>query len=240
MSFSLMSSMGSYTTKIKKKAQIPITSIETARQNAYFAFNAQNYDVSTKTFTDLSPNGRHRTFTGTTSPSKVSYVQGATTFTTAKTYDVVSGVATDVCILFPQSLTTYTFIAVSRQPSYNNIASSIFSAPTNVDWACGYWTDRAGVSVHNNTFVGGVTTNKYSFNMWLCNDYSTGFRRNGTLVGTITTTNIKANSGINASSSGGRIFNIAEILCFDYVLTTTEMQVIETYLMNTYGIVSGS
>lgn len=244
MSISSMSAMSSYTKPRKTGATAPpaISSIETARQNAYFAFNADNYNAGTKTFTDLSPNGRNRTFTGSTSPSVVSYSQSATTFTTAKTFNVVSGVATDVCNLCPVSLTTYTFISVFRLPADPGNSGAIY-VESGGNWICGGWFNNTGVCSHNGAWFGGTTANKYGFNMWLCTDFSTGFRRNGTALGSaMTTTNMKAGSGINTGGAtfGGRQFQIAEILCFDRELTTSEMQTIESALCSTYGIVSGS
>jgi hypothetical protein len=188
MAMSSLCSIGSSrSTKFPFVAR-PINDLLDAYYMSYFSLNADNFDTNTKTWLDLSYNKTNKTFTGTTSPSAFTYNQNDTSCTTTKSYRMVKGFETDICTLFPISLTNYTFIAVSRLPFDNGKASSMFSAPgpyTNT-WSCGYWVDRAGVCMHNGVWAGtGTSTensrnakNRYSANTWLLTDTPSKFRRN--------------------------------------------------------------
>jgi len=231
MSLSSFSSMGYYVGGSSVPA--PPTTLDTFYSQSYFSFNAENYNAGTKTFTDLSPNGRNKTFS-TGSPTIVSHTTVVNSFTTSKTYNVVSGTKTDKCVLFPSLFGPYTFIAVSRRTDGNG-SGSLFNDP-NTSWIAGYWSNWSGVAQHTSSFIAGATSDRYGTNMWLMTDYNTGFRRNGALLGTSNNLSIPINSGINCYSSGGQNFNIAEILCFNSTLSTANMASIETLLATKYGI----
>lgn len=253
MAFSSLSSISSFFNKKNGPPPIVYTDFSELSMryiydntNCYCAYNASNYNVSTKTFTDMSKSTNIRngniTFPGTSTAPTLVRRTAAGNGATVSNFPVVAGVgASNSSSAIPssncsvladtnsvlQNSTNYTIIYVARKKTTaNNWIGTIFGGVNGGRGIIfGWW---------NNTTSGSYFTgdNWYGTAGWGNDPYTTNF-----FIGVVRPTSFRTNARITAGwaaipfpgleinsfaqGTGGLDFEIAEILVFKTALTDT-------------------
>jgi hypothetical protein len=169
---------------------------------------------------------------------------------------VVQGIPSD-SIVFPASVMpdNYTLFTVAR---YNEIDGGQYqrifdgkSDGSSVNWLSGFWGDSggySGVAFHGNG-AGWLTPeeNIHDFDWVVSTDQNNLYRSNGTtrsygdFTGGVAPDQLTINGGDHATQGGeASDFQVADIIVFDYELSTDEYLAVEKYLGEQYGICSSS
>jgi hypothetical protein len=192
------------------------------------------------TWTDQTGNGYNATMSGmTTAVSGVNLknnivLQGSNT--SSVTFPVFANWTAN---------SKYTLFVVERYTSSSStLQKRIITDYTSNNWLTGHWSTHVGVSYHNNWITdqpNGITTTVAGGTDWiLFTDQSAYSRCNGTDVSKYAPgANIGFNQlGINTPgwSSEKSNFEIAEFIIYPRELNAQEINFVETYLINKYGV----
>lgn len=139
----------------------------------------------------------------------------------------------------------YTIFVVERYTSTSStLQKRIITDYTTNNWLTGHWMTHVGVSFHNNWITdqpNGITTTVAGGTDWiLYTDQSAYARCNGTDVSKYAPgANIGFNQlGINTPGWSGEKsnFEMAEFIIYPRELNSQEINFVETYLINKYGV----
>jgi hypothetical protein len=192
------------------------------------------------TWTDQTGNGYNATMSGMTA---------AVSSVNLKNNIVLQGSSTS-SVTFPVFAnwtvnSKYTTFVVERYTSTNStLQKRIITDYTSNNWLTGHWSTHVGVSYHNNWITdqpNGITTTVAGGTDWiLFTDQSAYSRCNGTDVSKYAPgANIGFNQlGINTPGWSGEKsnFEIAEFIIYPRELNAQEINFVETYLINKYGV----
>ena len=273
MAFSTMSSISSLFNKKIYRPPIVYTDFSELSMryiydntNCYCAYNASNYDVSTKTFTDMSKSTNTRngniTFPATsTAPTLVRRI-AAGNGANVSNFPVVAGVGAgrapftippSNCTVIAPSNTTlkdstnFTIIFVARKKtSPNNWTGSIFGAAVRFV-VLGWWNNNVSGSIFTgNGWFGTSTSGNWDVDQYTTNFFITVFRpttfrtnNKSTAISPITFPGLEINPIFN--DRAGLDFEIAEILVFktelpDTATGTLSVANVVSTLSSLYGI----
>lgn len=135
----------------------------------------------------------------------------------------------------------YSFVGVQGQPTGNftlfHVAryrsgtnQRIFNGTTN-NWLSGFWGNSAGVQYHEGWLTDG---DKHGLNWVISTDQHNLYRSNGVTRGS--SNNGNYTTGVDLNSSEPSDFHIAEVILYNRALTLSEIQGVEAYLSDKYGI----
>ncbi len=178
-------------------------------------------------WTDAS--GNSRTFSISGSASKVN-VTGNGSSTTISAFQGNTGTRSGTLgneYSFSSS-DNYTFFHVARYTG--GIKQRIWNG-TQANWLSGFWGAGAGVQFHEGWLSEG---DKHGNNWVISSDKHNFYRSNGVTRGT--SGNGTYNTLVDINSSEPSDFQIAEVILYNRSLTISEIQQIEAYLSNKYGI----
>lgn len=203
-------------------------------------FQAADYNVVTKVWTDSSGNGRH------VSSSSVRGTPAAVTFpggigASLETFQVVQGGSADGIKLGNPVMANnaYTWFSVARYSGATK--GRIFDSydPSFNNYSTGFWNGKSGVA-HHQGFVT-AQNDRHGENWFVWMDQGARIRDNGDDI-QITTANtspfppMSINYGNWLSVDTGD-WQVAEILLFNLTLSLAEIQSVEALLGSKYGIV---
>ena len=251
MSFSTMSSISSFNNRTNVPSIVNTDFSELTMRyiydntNCYCAYNASNYNVSTKTFTDMSKSTNTRngniTFPVTsTAPTLVRRIAAGNGANVSK-FPVVAGVGANGnppftnppsnCMVLAsdnsdlKNSTNYTIIFVARKKANSNLTGSIFSGSVASNIIIGWWNNNtSGSFFSGNNWYGTYNwgNDPYTTNFFIGVVRPTSFRTNAKSVGgfgPITFPGLYINQ--NMYNTAGLDFEIAEILVFKTALPDT-------------------
>jgi hypothetical protein len=206
--------------------------VDPIRLNPYMRFKAADYNESTKTWLDSSANGRNTSLVrGTPTVTTTSTGNGNT-----KTFKVLSG-DTTAGVKFDNptfSSSSYTLFTVAR---YSGAAKQRIFDTDGGNYLHGFFSGASGVA-HHNGWVS-AQSDVHGSNWVLGTSFAYNYRSNGVSRGTSGGTNglgaLTANFGTYYSGQSSN-FEIAEVLIFNYQLSSTQIAQVENYLSQTYGI----
>lgn len=204
--------------------------VDPASLSPYMRFRAADYDTSTRTWYDSSGNGRSTSLITGTLPTLST--TGSAANGASKSFQVVAGTtATKINFNNPE-LTNYTLFNVARYVGTNR--QRIVQSNDHAQ-LFGFWSELSGVAYHNG-WVTQYATTVHNDNWVLSTDYALNYRSNGTSRGASGGVNYLSPIGINWDGTQTGDFQIAEVLIFDRTLTLSEIQLVEDYLANAYGL----
>lgn len=199
--------------------------------SAYARYQASDYNPLTKIWTDSSGNARNTSASRISgNPTLVTTVENSNGSTLS--FKTVQGTTADA-IRFDNPIlgSGYTVFNVARY-SGNSRGRILTSDYTN--WLSGFWNGSSGIAYHN-----GWLTNQTSVhqNDWVIStDYASNYRSNGVLRGSggdSALPPLVINNGENSD------YQFAELIIFDSELNLSEIELVERYLANKYGISIG-
>ncbi len=205
----------------------------------YMRFTASDFNTSTTAWLDSSGNNRTVLDAATTgSITKITTTAGQNA--TSKAFVAVRGDIT-AKVTFPNAqLNTYTFCHVSRYAGANR--QRIFTH-SSVNWVSGYLSGSTGsyygqAPTGSNSGTVSGATNDLSWHVYC--DYNSYFRNNGTSSPALSRSALPVNFGIATWSNQQSDWEVAEILVYSSTLTLTQIQQIEGYLKDTYGLTAAT
>ena len=195
------------------------------------------------TWTDQTGNGYNATMTGMTA---------AVSSVNLKNNIVLQGSSTST-VVFPAfsnhnwtSSSKYTLFVVERYTSTNAALQKriITDYPAGNNWLTGHWMTHVGVSHHNGWITdqpNGITATVAGGPDWIVyTDQNSYARCNGTDVSKYSPGSISGFSqlGINTPGWSGEKsnFEMAEFIIYPRELNSQEINFVETYLINKYGV----
>jgi uncharacterized repeat protein (TIGR02543 family) len=197
-------------------------------------YEAVNYNTTTKVWVDSSGNGRNATETrGTPTLVTSSTGNGNTLGITA-----VKGGTTAGITLANTALSAYTFCTVARYAGGNQ--GRIFDGRAG-NWLTGFYSGLTGTA-HHEGWIAYPTPSISAGQIWRLNcDNHTQLRTDGIAqpIAGATSFTLPINMTINNYNGSGREpsdWEVAEVLVYEATLTTTQMQQVESYLKNRYGL----
>jgi uncharacterized repeat protein (TIGR02543 family) len=197
-------------------------------------YEAVNYNTTTKVWVDSSGNGRNATETrGTPTLVTSSTGNGNTLGITA-----VKGGTTAGVTLANTALSAYTFCTVARYAGGNQ--GRIFDGRAG-NWLTGFYSGLTGTAHHEN-WIAYPSPSISAGQIWRLNcDNHTQLRTDGIAqpIAGATSFTLPINMTINNYNGSGRELSdweVAEVLVYEATLTTTQMQEVESYLKNRYGL----
>ena len=204
-------------------------------------YEAANYNATTKIWVDSSGNGRNAT-----------EIRGTPTLVTSATGNgntlgitAVKGGTTAGITLANTALSSYTFCTVARFAGGNQ--GRIFDGRAG-NWLTGFYSGLTGVA-HHEGWIAYPSPSISAGQIWRLNcDYHTQLRTDGVAIpiAGVTNSTLPVSMTINNWNGTGREvsdWEVAEVLVYEATLTTTQMQQVESYLKNRYGltnVVSGN
>jgi hypothetical protein len=216
---------------MKKKNQ-QATGNGTIPVTGYVGWYTGSSFVANSQWSDLSGNGNHAT---TLRGSPSTQTQASGTAGNSKSITTVYGGGNDG-ILWPTSIlpTTYTLFHVARQTSSSGRGRIFDGAVGN--WLSGFWGGATGCAYHEG-WMTNYSTDNHGLNWFVSSDQNSLYRSAGVQRG---------NSGGSASSRLSILYGnfsgetsswaVAEIIVYNRTLTLSEIQSVETYLSNKYGL----
>ena len=247
----LLVAMLTISVPVSSAAVLPVTSGLLAN------FTADNYNASTKVWTNSASDGSGDATATAGAPTKVSI--SANSFGNTKAFQAVEGVKTDTIDFGMAALpATYTFFSVARynpatSTDYSNGAtnssvgrSRIFTSKVG-NWLSGFWAGFSGVAYHDGWKTSStVDTHR---NQWVLSSdvasptYRSSVYRSFSSAGPSTSTTNTADSVEHGLIINGGIFpletsrfQIAAVISYNRILTAPEVKVMEAYLSDLYGI----
>ena len=247
----LLVAMLTISVPVSSAAVLPVTSGLLAN------FTADNYNASTKVWTNSASGGSGDATATAGAPTKVSI--SANSFGNTKAFQAVEGVKTDTIDFGMAALpATYTFFSVARynpatSTDYSNGAttssvgrSRIFTSKVG-NWLSGFWAGFSGVAYHDGWKTSStVDTHR---NQWVLSSdvasptYRSSVYRSFSSAGPSTSTTNTADSVEHGLIINGGIFpletsrfQIAAVISYNRILTAPEVKVMEAYLSDLYGI----
>ena len=211
---------------------------------AYSAHNADNYNAATKTFTDLSPNGRHVTFDAGTAPTRIAVAaNGAASLGATNAFAAVQAAGTDRATWIPAGTrafgSNFTIVVVSRRTNGTDTGSMF--GPGVTDLVCGFWDGRSGVAYY--TASGWGTdgyVDRHGQNWFICVLNSGSLRTNGThrsayaIAPAFPSVALFLNPVTGSRS--GCAGQVGEFMLLPYLLTDADTFRLEARLAAKYGI----
>ena len=193
-------------------------------------YDMTSWNNTTKVWSDKI--GTYHTSAATGSPTTAtsSGVNGA-----SKTFSCIAG-TTASQIAWPTGIlpSTFTFFHITRYVGTNT--ARIFSAlASEVNWLDGFWGNYSGVSYHN----GWITQSSSSVhgNNWvLSSSQNSLYRSQGVQRGT---GGGGSSCRLYINGQEASDYQVAEVIIYNSTLTTAQIQSIEAYLSNKYGITTG-
>ena len=125
----------------------------------------------------------------------------------------------------------YTLFHVARYRGGNS--QRIFNG-VGFNWLSGFWGNCSGVQYHEGWLTEG---DKHGQNWVISADQHNFYRSNGVTRGL--SGNGAYNVTVDLNSSEASDFHIAEVILYDRALTLSEIQGVESYLADKYGITIG-
>ncbi len=247
----LLVAMLTISVPVSSAAILPVTSGLLAN------FTADNYNASTKVWTNSASGGSGNATATAGAPTKVSI--SANSFGNTQSFQAVEGVKTDTIDFGMAALpATYTFFSVARynpatSTDYSNGAtnssvgrSRIFTSKVG-NWLSGFWAGFSGVAYHDGWKTSSsVDTHK---NQWVLSSdvasptYRSSVYKSYSSAGPSTSTTNTADSVEHGLIINGGIFpletsrfQIAAVISYNRILTAPEVKVMEAYLSDLYGI----
>jgi hypothetical protein len=210
---------------------------------AHYMANEFASGATPTSWTDQSGNGYNATMSGITTAVN----------TSLKNNMVIQGSSTS-SVTFPifanwTANSKYTIFVVERYTTTTStLQKRIITDYTSNNWLTGHWMTHVGVSFHNNWITdqpNGITTTVAGGTDWiLFTDQSAYARCNGTVVSKyLPGANIGFNQlGINTPGWSGEKsnFEMAEFIIYPRELNSQEINFVETYLINKYGVAGSS
>ncbi len=210
--------------------------VDPIRLSPYMRFKASDYNATTKTWVDSSGNNRSTsTISGTPTLATASLGNGNT-----KTFSVVSG-STAERIRFNNPLfsnSNWTLVTVAR---YAGASKARIFDSVGYNWLHGFWAGYTGVAYHEG-WVTSSTANNHGNNWIIGSSFANNYRSNGTSRGSSGGVTYMPPMSINYGNYPAERsdFEVAEVLIFDYKLSTTQLAQVEDYLSQTYGVAVAS
>lgn len=216
-------------------------------ETPYMHFDAENFNNTTRAWTDLAATPRNisgSTLTSSTgnirgNPTKVTNTAGANG--SSKEFPAVEGTTADGIMIGNGALTNFTFCHVAR---YAGASRGRIFAGTTGNWLSGYWNAQAGVAHPGNWITSSAGINDTNWRvMCQVGGSVSRFSSNGVNRTTVSnnTSGMPADISINlqgSRTSPGDVSNwaVAEFIIYDSVLSTNKVQEIEERLNRKYGI----
>jgi hypothetical protein len=178
-------------------------------------------------WTDASGNSRTLTLsnsyskvnvTGNGSSKTISALQGSTS---TRSSNLGSGYSFS-------SSNNFTFFHVAR---YNPGTSRRIWTGVSANWLSGFWSNASGVQYHEGWLSEG---DKHGNNWVISSDQHNLYRSNGVTRGNAGNGSYNTTVDINNTESSD--FHLAEVILYNRALTLSEIQGVEAYLSNKYGI----
>jgi hypothetical protein len=203
----------------------------TGTSGLYQWLTPENYSGGTS-WTDASGNSRTFTLsgayskvdvTGNGSTKTISALQGTTstrssTLGSGYAFTGVAGAATG----------NFTLFHVAR---YRGGTRQRIWAGTTNNWLSGFWGNSSGVQYHEGWLS---QEDKHGDNWVISSDQHNLYRSNGVTRGT--SGNGNYNTGVDINNQEASDFHLAEVILYNRALTLSEIQGVEGYLSNKYGI----
>jgi hypothetical protein len=188
--------------------------------------------VANSQWSDLSGNSNHAT---TLKGSPSTQIQSAGTAGNTKSITTVYGGSNDG-ILWPTSIlpSTYTLFHVARQTSSSG-RGRIFDGATG-NWLSGFWGGATGCAYHEGWLTSSSTDN-HGLNWFVSSDQNSLYRSAGVQRGNSGGSASSRLSILNGTYSGETSsWAVAEIIVYNRTLSLSEIQSVEAYLSNKYGL----
>lgn len=214
-------------------------------------FNANNFNTNIKSWADSSGSGYHIAGTSNIAGSYTVGTTGSNSNGSSKSFTTVQGSTTSTMQLLSNTQITdkYTLFTISRYSGANK--QRIFTG-INLNWLHGYWRGMSGINYKNEawqTFA--IQAADIPVTDWLlgaeCSYDSSpvsnsctstfsaqGMQRSVATNTLQTATGLGINRGINSTETSD--FQIADVIVFNRVLTIEEVNQVEAYLSNAYGL----
>lgn len=208
----------------------------------YLRLLPSEYNASTKVWSPSIGSGAAFTYTGTPAVN----LSGGKSWGATATFPTISGGTNAGIRLNNPTLTKYTFCAVARYKDVNGVAGSqgrIFaSSSTTYDWISGFHSAQVN-RFHHNGWNYSAGSNNMNWHYY-CDSANRAFW-DGTKNSPWTYQALTSlpEVSINWGYFGGTEYSdweIAEVIIYDDYLADTQIQQINRYFENTYGIIAGT
>jgi hypothetical protein len=207
-------------------------SLPGALTGAYARYRASDYNSSTNIWSDSTGNGRNIPSSQITSTglSLVTSSGNGSSYT----FPALQGTTSSKIQFTTSSITNYTLFHVARYTG--GTRRRIFTNLTTNNYLNGFWSGLSGIAHHDNWLT--QSSRDVHGNNWLISS-STGirYRSNGiertTASGALRSLPILY---INDNSGESSDFQVADVILFNSELTTLQIQRIENYLLDLYGL----
>jgi len=218
----------------------------------YARYTASKCDVN-NIWKDISPNGNDLLFYNSRVPNNKLGFYGLTSIESNNSngsltnFSVIRGTTQSNLTLTLSRLDEYTLFHVARYTG--GTRGRIFNGNTN-NWLSGFWNGRTGCAHHDSWLTS--QTDYYSNNWIISTDWGSSitntseYRSNGVSQSFTCGPNGQKTGGNNGgiqylpplgiNSGEPSDFDIADIIIFNKVLTSSQINIIELYLSTIYGI----
>lgn len=203
----------------------------------YARYQAKDYNLSSNTWLDSSPNNVHITSANINKKGLTTISSGGKNGSTVD-FPVIHGELSTQIYFTKSAMPTYTLIHICRYADINRGRGRIINGNQG-NWFSGFWNGNSGCAYHENWITAAAPL--HLANWVISVDSGDLYRSNG-----VTRTNKKGNitslppfgiNGRGGSFSGETSqFDIAELMIFNRQLTQAEYTNIEAKLSKLYGI----
>ena len=211
----------------------------------YARYEAKNYDPTTNTWFDSSPN-KYNLLSSEITNKNILIVPNNKQFNANENFIAINGTPNTKIIFTKSKLESYTLIHICRYIDGPNRKRIINGNEKNISWLSGSWDGKTGLAYHNNW----LTVNSFDMhqNNWFISIDSKNFYRSNGLTRNISNSTSTSNTeifylppfGINCDNGLGANeksdFEIADVIIFNRELSFFEYTIIEKYLSQIYGI----
>jgi Concanavalin A-like lectin/glucanases superfamily/GLEYA domain len=210
----------------------PSESLPGALTNAYARYRASDYNSSTNTWADSTGNGRNIP-SGQITSTGLSLVTSSGNGS-SYTFPALQGTTSSKIQFTTADITNYTLFHVARYTG--GTRRRIFANLTTQNYLNGFWNGLSGIA-HYNSWVTQSSTDTYGNNWLISSSTGTRYRSNG-IERTIAAGSLSSLPPlyINDISSETSDFQVADVIIFNSVLTTLQIQRVENYLFDLYGL----
>ena len=209
----------------------PSESLPGALTNAYARYRASDYNSSTNTWADSTGNGRNIPSSQITSTglSLVTSSGNGSSYT----FPALQGTTSSKIQFTTADITNYTLFHVTRYTG--GTRRRIFANLTTQNYLNGFWSGLSGIA-HYNSWVTQSSTDTYGNNWLISSSTGTRYRSNG-IERTIAAGSLSSLPPLYINdSSESSDFQVADVIIFNSVLTTLQIQRVENYLFDLYGL----
>lgn len=205
---------------------------------AFARFKASDYNASTNTWYDSTGNGNSIPSSNINNNGLSVVTSSPGFYGTNSTFTCVQG-GTSSTIKFTNAiLPNYTLFHVARFTG--NVSNGvIFTSNTNT-WYSGFWNNNISVAFHDGNLTNNINASSRSNQNWLLSSDTQYLYRGDSVnmttyqnVGDTFLPNLTINLTSNFSTSP---FQVADVIIYNSYLTLSQIQSVENYLANLYGL----